>query len=132
MRLRPVVYPQWEITDLKEVRPIPVHYDSDDELEIYEIASRAVSGTYTFESSDHKFRPAEAVTHARQRLMEQISNSGQYNFLVNEGWSVTTLRKSKSKTRRLEVRYEGRPAVARSSTLRSRTPPFLAVLAASA
>lgn len=30
MRLRPVVYPQWEITDLKEVAPIPVHYDSDD------------------------------------------------------------------------------------------------------
>lgn len=29
MRLRPVRLEQWEITDLKEVAPMPVHYDSD-------------------------------------------------------------------------------------------------------
>lgn len=30
MRLRPVRLAQWEITDLKEVAPMPVHYDSDE------------------------------------------------------------------------------------------------------
>lgn len=30
MRFRPVKIPTWEITDLKEVAPIPVHYDSDE------------------------------------------------------------------------------------------------------
>lgn len=104
MRLRPIVYPQWEITDLKEVAPIPVHYDSDDgmsatltssavgtdltpflDLEIYQLASRPVTGTYTFDASDSKFRPDQAVTHARTRLLEEVSNSSQYNFLVNEG-----------------------------------------------
>jgi len=128
MRLRPIVYPQWEITDLKEVAPIPVHYDSDDDLEIYQIAARPIIGTYTFDASDAKFRPDQAVTHARSRLLEEVANTTEYNFLVNEGWSITTLRKSKSQARRVEVRYEGRPAIARSTSRRPRTPPFLALL----
>jgi len=128
MRLRPIKLPQWEITDLKEVAPIPVHYDSDDELEIYKIASRPVYGTYTFDASDAKFRPDQAVVRARSHLFEEVSNKGPYNFLVNEGWSITTLRKSQTKARRVEVRYEARPAIARSFSPRPRTPPFLAVL----
>ena len=29
MRLRPLRQPQWEVTDLKEVAPTPIYYDSE-------------------------------------------------------------------------------------------------------
>lgn len=42
---------------------------------------------YTFDASDPKFHPHAAVTLARTKLLEQVSNDGSYNFLVNEGYA---------------------------------------------
>ncbi|KAF8326190.1 uncharacterized protein EI90DRAFT_820952 [Cantharellus anzutake] len=126
MRLRPLRQPQWEVTDLKEVAPTPIYYDSEaDELQIFSVAPREVTGTYMFDGISSKtFKYSDALTHSRTKLMEEISKDG-YNFLLMEGWSITTMRKSK--VERIEVRYHAQPAVARGWQ-RPRTPPYLQLL----
>src|SRR5258708_9754004 len=110
MRFRPLRQPQWEITDLKEVAPTPIYYDSEAEgmflfplqvdhfeltrvflfftltdLEICRVAPREVTGTYTFDFPSSKgYRYSDALTHSRAKLMEEMSKLG-YNFLIMEG-----------------------------------------------
>jgi hypothetical protein len=56
------------------------------ELELSRISSSVVVRRYVFDSDEAGYRPRDALTLARARLLEDIKlGSKEYNFLVNEG-----------------------------------------------
>ncbi|KZS96144.1 hypothetical protein SISNIDRAFT_338944 [Sistotremastrum niveocremeum HHB9708] len=116
---------EWEVEDHKVVQSVPTSY-ADEDIDITSVSDRDTNITYSFYATPavKADRRRAALEFARDQLLKEVSKQ-RHNVLLMEGWTVTTFRKGAS--RRIEVRYSGRPAVA-VGNIQPRKPPFMGIL----
>ncbi|KAF9480445.1 hypothetical protein BDN70DRAFT_877582 [Pholiota conissans] len=116
----------WEVVGSQSVDPIPMYYD-DEDLDLIYVKNTNVQRKYVIDvkkDQDLQNELQKAIVFARAQLLEEVKKNG-YNILLLESWHITVLRKAK--LHRVEVEYNGRPAIA-LNTLKERHPPFIQVL----
>ncbi|KAF8203290.1 hypothetical protein BJ912DRAFT_1037728 [Pholiota molesta] len=116
----------WEVVESQSVDPVPMYYD-DEDLDLIYIKRSNVQRKYVLDVRNDQHLQSElqkAIVFARNQLLEEIKRNG-YNILLLESWHITVLRRAK--LHRVEVEYNGRPAIA-MNTLKERHPPFMEVL----
>ncbi|KAI0374385.1 hypothetical protein BV20DRAFT_503089 [Pilatotrama ljubarskyi] len=115
----------WEIVESKAIDPVPTYGEDElEDMQIMRVYSRTMHRTYLFDlknTSDLR----RAVIFAQQKLLQEAAEQ-EFNVFLEEGWSVTHLRKGKR--HRAEVRYTAKPAYASAKKSQPHAPPFLAML----
>ncbi|TFK23123.1 hypothetical protein FA15DRAFT_594843 [Coprinopsis marcescibilis] len=121
----------WEVVDNKFVDPVPTYHGSS-ALDIADISQTDIKGTYIFDLNQKDGRGyrgthdlLRAVDFSRQQLLSEAEKKG-FNVLLIESWQLTIFRRAKQ--HRIEVRYNGRPALC-VGTVPSRThAPHIGIL----
>lgn len=117
----------WEVVGCKTVEPV-IMVDSEDDDDVIYVQEGDTCGRYIFEftrQAPSGMHCSSAVQFARQQLLQQVATKG-YNVLLEEGWSLTLLRRGKC--HRIQVDYTGRPGCLSGKLPPLRSPPFMALL----
>lgn len=117
----------WEVVGCETVKPV-FTFDSGDYHDLIYVQEGDTRGRYIFEftrQAPSGMHCSSAVQFARQQLLRQVTTKG-YNVLLEEGWSLTLLRRGKC--HRIQVDYTGRPGCISGKLPPLRAPPFTALL----
>ncbi|KAK7463823.1 hypothetical protein VKT23_005760 [Stygiomarasmius scandens] len=118
----------WEVVDTKDIEPIYMYPEFEDEdMDVETMSDTDTRGTYVFDVK-HKASHAalqNAIVFAQQQLLKEVAKRG-YNILLIESWRLTIYRRGKY--HRLEVEYCGRPACILGKIPVIKPPPYMEVL----
>lgn len=117
----------WEVVGCETVDPVFM-LDSEDDDDLIYVQEGDTCGRYIFDftrQAPSGMHCTSALQFARQQLLQQITTKG-YNILLEEGWSLTLLRRGKR--HRIQVDYTGRPGCMSGKLPALRAPPFMALL----
>ncbi|KAI8995325.1 hypothetical protein BD414DRAFT_455941 [Trametes punicea] len=128
----------WEVMDSKSIELVRTYSDGElqgtrgtspsqlyySEMQISRVCSTRIHRTYLCDLDDGSSLES-ALVLAQQKLAQDAAKEG-YNTFLQEGWTVTRLRKGKR--HRAEVRYMARPAYTATKNAQTPRPPFLGVL----
>ncbi|KAI6153302.1 hypothetical protein BKA82DRAFT_1002446 [Pisolithus tinctorius] len=117
----------WEVVGCETVNPVSM-LDSEDDDDLIYVHEGDTCGRYIFDFTKQVpsgVHCASALQFARQQLLQQVTTKG-YNILLEEGWSLTLLRRGER--HRIQVDYTGRPGCMSGKLPPLRAPPFVALL----